>query len=696
MDSLSFLVSKGLLTPTQYPIKPPTPIKVVNNGVIFQQQCHNGLRYDIAISWLQKAIRRGLTDQALYCAYHIAMLGKIFRSHLLNRLIVILSEDVGPSEPMLAVVIADLYFSAKEQEKNGHLDDMYNTIIDMIYRLSLSRKSRITDWAIHSCDHIEIEDHFDSFETMTAWGVNLTNSREKGDVRLTYVDKKETVYMNKSLLVYNVWDTVLTLTTGNDVYRDVVALLKLYMLRGPQYGLLHLVHAISLCFMSNPVDVPVFKAPPVKWSDIKEYDFAVMNDAVDMHTYYGRKYLGRSNMEFMLHGSKLENWTPFPEEKKMIKAMIDEIRTPEIEECNPRVYQETLINNAVAHLDINRTGWLLMACGTGKTKTSYWTMKKIRENANNEGIFVVVTPFLEIMRQFHSCWAAMNRMHKIKSITGIVASCKDTFDKDDYSNYEYLDSKSDINNFMKYPHKTKFLFTTYSSVHKLRMSGIKPTLTVYDEAHHANINKLFDVGSELFLTATPHKSYYKFGDIIGKYTLRNAIDDGYLTKYEINVLSDEDEVECLAYMLEKCNKMIVYCRLNALARSFYENWLERGGNTESSFYVDGKTAKKERERILKGFRTKEKAVIFNCAILGEGVDFTDCDGIFIHSGYISPTRVVQAMGRPLRLSPGKDISYIGIMDDGKVDKRLNAMSVYDPKVYDHIEYVYNDDDDDSS
>jgi len=460
------------------------------------------------------------------------------------------------------------------------------------------------------------------------------------------------------------------------------------MVRGPEYGLLNFVHAICLVFISNPESVP--KLPDVlpTWESLGSLDFAVMNDAVDIHTRHGRTLLGRGHADFLYYGSKLENWTPFPGEEQLIEKFKSRLDLPIIEDSEPREYQQQIIDKAVAHLRELRTGWLLMACGTGKTKTSYWVMKNLIDlEIDKDVLVVVVTPFLQILRQFHQCWAAMNRLHKLKSITGILASCTDTFTKDDYTNYMYLNDGT-IAEFMGYPDRVKFIFTTYSSLPKLLYADINPTLVIYDEAHHAKITKVFNVGMELFLTATPHSSYGSFGEVIANYNLRDAINDGFLTKYKIGVMQDSSDIECLAYALTKAKKVIVYAKTNDLARNYYNDWLLSGGHPDRSFYVDCKTSKSDRQRIFNDYRSASRAVIFNCAILGEGVDFTDCDAILIHSGYKSPTRVVQAMGRPLRLNVGKEIARIFIIDDGDVDKRLNAMASYDPEVYNHVEYIY--------
>ena len=255
-------------------------------------------------------------------------------------------------------------------------------------------------------------------------------------------------------------------------------------------------------------------------------------------------------------------------------------------------------------------------------------------------------------------------------------------------------NEHDIEQFFGYDHPIKFIFTTYHSLNKLQNIEFptSPKLTVYDEAHHASVYRPDWGGKELFLTATPNKYYYEFGDIICNYNLRNAIDDGYLTPYDLHVFGDEghepDIVDCLSHIQVSNKKTIIYCRTNAIANELYHRWIARGGNEDSSFYISCRTGKRKREQIFSSYRNLDRALIFNCAILGEGVDFSNCDSILIHSGYSSQTRIVQAIGRPIRLCEGKDKANIYMINDEKTTSRINAIASYDPKVYDLVKYIY--------
>ena len=72
---------------------------------------------------------------------------------------------------------------------------------------------------------------------------------------------------------------------------------------------------------------------------------------------------------------------------------------------------------------------------------------------------------------------------------------------------------------------------------------------------------------------------------------------------------------------------------------------------------------------------------------GEGVDIPIWDAEYIHSGYNTPHRVVQAVGRPLRLYEGKDLARVYLHQGTGQRKKVKALKVYDPLVEQKITWV---------
>jgi replication-associated recombination protein RarA len=98
------------------------------------------------ISALQKDIRRGNEYKALFWAAKIESTNrKASITKLWNRLKVIASEDIGPANPVMPLIIETLekqYLNAREERRN----DSYRLFLtDAITTLARSKKSRVND-----------------------------------------------------------------------------------------------------------------------------------------------------------------------------------------------------------------------------------------------------------------------------------------------------------------------------------------------------------------------------------------------------------------------------------------------------------------------------------------------------------------------------------------------------------------------
>jgi replication-associated recombination protein RarA len=108
-----------------------------------------GYPFDIAASSLQKCIRRGQEEDALYWACELSSSG--FTQYVWRRLLVITSEDVGLAEPHMPATIHALHQSALHLEANargrrqgvGRLQ-----LVHAVLLLSRARKSRVVDHAL--------------------------------------------------------------------------------------------------------------------------------------------------------------------------------------------------------------------------------------------------------------------------------------------------------------------------------------------------------------------------------------------------------------------------------------------------------------------------------------------------------------------------------------------------------------------
>lgn len=206
----------------------------------------------------------------------------------------------------------------------------------------------------------------------------------------------------------------------------------------------------------------------------------------------------------------------------------------------------------------------------------------------------------------------------------------------------------------------------------------KPTLIIFDEAHHAkakswyNIIDYFEGTPMIGLTATPIRRDGKsLGDIfdclVEGLDSGTLIEQGYLSEYDYyaphidnmeyklkGVDYDLDDVTAqllkskiygdISKYIDKGRKTIIYCPTIAFSKS-----LERLGVV----HFDGDTPKNKRDEIVDKFRKGEIRAISNVDLIGEGFDVPDCDTVILLRPTLSLSLYIQQSMRCLRPSPGK-------------------------------------------
>jgi hypothetical protein len=116
---------------------------VINDGSEPMRTEHCYDAYEV-VSALQKCIRRGMEEDALYWAYELAKSpNKNHYSWLWQRLKIIASEDIGPANFAMPILI-DVLFRNWQKKKN--IDLWY---VNAVIALVRSPKSRIVDNAIN-------------------------------------------------------------------------------------------------------------------------------------------------------------------------------------------------------------------------------------------------------------------------------------------------------------------------------------------------------------------------------------------------------------------------------------------------------------------------------------------------------------------------------------------------------------------
>ena len=646
MNTILLLEALGITSDGYFP---PQELSI-KSSVIAQKYCEDGLPYDVAISWLQKAIRRGKEDEAMYCAAQIGNLKGVFLSHLLNRLVVIASEDIGCANSNAIVYVSQVYFEALEIKKRG--DDcnsiMRQSIMKLVMYLSESPKSREVDWIIHLMDGVNcvIEPNSDQnlakfrsyLERGNAWDASrLAMASHKSGLTC----KKQSISIDGSLKrrkVFNYWKIMIE---SNDK-----VIYQLYRLFCKRYDLLQLIHAVLICCgYSRSTESRLDMVKPMEWDDALVYGPTLLDVAVDRHTHIGRSVLGRGMKHFILEGCKLKDMKPIYRELEHI-SMLEQQYDKQIVSMVPYTHQTASISELLDYVAEGETELgLYYPCGMGKTIVSMCFYKEIIELFKAEGnhcLTCIVIPKLELLKQFISEWSNYLTNNNMDTWIYINASIK--LERQQYhSKYIHWDMWQGTTSSLKCD---KIVLTTYASLSKL--SGIEFDLVIYDEAHRKT--ESVDSWLSLDVTATPKEYLHKsvtFG-------LDRAIEFGYLSNYKMQFSVS------IHNALAKSNKLIIYCKTIAetleyqtIVKKLFDNQSNKSLPSRPVLALTSKQKTDAKTESIELFRKSRMAVMVNCRILVEGIDVPDCDGVYLTYNTKSEILLMQTLGRAIRKSSKK-------------------------------------------
>lgn len=109
----------------------------------FELKTKYGYRLDEVVSSLQKAIRRGQEERAVFWAYEMIHGG--FVAYFWRRIAVIVAEDIGLANPEAAVLVNALVQLNERCNRNGLIESFHPTMA--VLYLCRSPKSREVDYA---------------------------------------------------------------------------------------------------------------------------------------------------------------------------------------------------------------------------------------------------------------------------------------------------------------------------------------------------------------------------------------------------------------------------------------------------------------------------------------------------------------------------------------------------------------------
>ena len=306
-----------------------------------------------------------------------------------------------------------------------------------------------------------------------------------------------------------------------------------------------------------------------------------------------------------------------------------------------RDYQQDIVIKTQSAFKIGkRQPLIVLPCGAGKTVCfADMSRKHIAKNPNN------------------SVWFLVHRQE-------LIDQTKETFEK--------FNIKSD----------NIFIGMVQTLASRIRRGKVvnKPTLIIFDEAHHAtaktwtSIIDYFEGVPVIGLTATPARLNGEglgkiFDSMIQGVSADWLIEHNYLAPYEYYAPkvftktfsmkgSDFDQSEVTSFFetskiygnikqyIDMNRKTIIYCP--SIKFSKYLESIIPG-----VVHFDGSTPKSERRQIIQDFRDNKIKILSNVDLIGEGFDVPDCDTVILLRPTMSLSLYVQQSMRALRYRPGK-------------------------------------------
>ena len=238
-------------------------------------------------------------------------------------------------------------------------------------------------------------------------------------------------------------------------------------------------------------------------------------------------------------------------------------------------------------------------------------------------------------------------------------------------------------------------------------------LIIADEAHHAvapswrAVLDHFDTDFVFGMTATPERADGKglaelFGEqALYSYGVRQAIENEHLCPLRQFAIETETDLGDVSYRMgdfaegELSQAVNTANRNSIIIEAFQEHAADRravafcvgvdhahgladtfadAGITSAT--VTGTTPTDERRQLLKDFAAGNIRVMTNCMVLTEGFDDPGIDAILMARPTASRPLYTQAVGRGLRLAPGKDdLLVLDFVDNCRKHKLVTAMSL---------------------
>lgn len=414
---------------------------------------------------------------------------------------------------------------------------------------------------------------------------------------------------------------------------------------------------------------------------------------------------------------------------------------------SPREHQKEVIKSTVNHFGSKNLGQVIMACGTGKTLTSFWISEKMKTKR-----VLFLAPSISLLSQTLKSWVEVNKNKNLNFMVVCSDITAGNFDNEYLSDYSFpsTTSSKDIEMFIN-KNPELVIFSTYQSSNTVMKEALKNKikfdLVICDEAHRLTGNvdskygsilkNNFPTSKKLFMTATPRIVNQKvveaaaindyelfsmddeniFGEIIYELSFGQAIEKKLLSDYQI-VVTGVTNKEVKSRPLVKVENQVIdldtYGKAIALKKYIKKNQLKKTISFHtyvknakifssllnkiglSSDYISGKDSIRERITKLNKLNTINKSshILSNARVLSEGIDIPELDSIVFIDPKSSIIDIVQSVGRAIRSSSNPNklghiiIPVVLSNEDSQyqtIYKTLLAMRAHDSRMGEQID-----------
>jgi hypothetical protein len=300
-----------------------------------------------------------------------------------------------------------------------------------------------------------------------------------------------------------------------------------------------------------------------------------------------------------------------------------------------------LINN-------NPTKNLYICLPTGSGK-SYIVISSIELNKK----YIILVPFVVLLDQWYS--EIINIRPELTDYIQLIGDNNNTFDSNKLITISTFHSVGLVGNLNTYYR------VVIDEAHKI----IKPEIyeevddgdeeDEEDESTYTSIitKNIIGFHNNILMSATLDNPYNE-DDIYHKVELRDLIDKGVLTDYQIKIPIFEDnanDISVCQYIVKNYTNMIIYCSSHEEGKRITD--ILNKISKKCCYYLDCNTCKGTRRDILKEFNNGNINFLVNIRILVEGFNSKICNGVILYHIAKNDKTLVQIIGRALRKHPNK-------------------------------------------